>query len=108
MMAATVGAFGRAWRPLVFYYGIAVAVPVLNGATLDREFLEHVAFVVAVPLAIVMAATGSNWLLRRERGGPHHELEGGAAGAPGDGGGTWGVTGMGTNTRLKETPGRTP
>jgi hypothetical protein len=68
MKSAIAGALGRAARPLVFYYGIAVAVPVLNGATLDREFLEHVAFVVVVPLAIVMAATGSNWLLRRNGG----------------------------------------
>ena len=56
MKAAMVGAFGRASRALAWYYAIAVAVPVLNGATLDSLFLEHVAFVLAVPIMIVTAA----------------------------------------------------
>jgi len=84
MMAAIARAFGRASRPLAFYYGIAVAVPVLNGGTFDRLFLEHVAFVLVVPLVIVTAAgcaarlallwtvsdrhaLGDNWLAQAER-----------------------------------------
>jgi hypothetical protein len=56
MKTALAGAFGRAAAPLCWYYAIAVAVPVLNGAPLDGAFLEHVFFVVAVPLALLAAA----------------------------------------------------
>jgi hypothetical protein len=60
MRATIFSALGRASRPLSWYYTIAVAVPVLNGATLDSVFLEHAAFVLAVPVVIVMAA-GFAW-----------------------------------------------
>ena len=67
MKATIVSAFGRASRPLAWYYAVAVAVPVLNGATLDSVFLEHVAFVLAVPVMIVTAAAcalrlASRWM----------------------------------------------
>jgi hypothetical protein len=58
-------ASGRAARPLACYYAIALAVPVLNGATIDAAFLEHAAFVLAVPLAAVTGAAGIRRLLRR-------------------------------------------
>jgi hypothetical protein len=57
-------AFRSAFAPLLWYYAIAVAVPVLNGATIDRPFLEHVAFVIAVPLMLTVLA-GSASSLRR-------------------------------------------
>jgi hypothetical protein len=57
-------AFRSAFAPLLWYYAIAVAVPVLNGATIDRPFLEHVAFVIAVPLVLI-ALAGSALSLRR-------------------------------------------
>ena len=48
---------GRAFRdasaPLAWYFAVAVAIPVLNGAAVDRLFVEHVAFVLAVPTALV-------------------------------------------------------
>jgi hypothetical protein len=46
----------RAAAPLCWYYAIAAGVPVANGATIDAAFLEHVAFVLAVPLLLVAAA----------------------------------------------------
>jgi hypothetical protein len=63
---ATLGdVFRRAAAPLSWYYAIAVAVPVLNGAALDGAFLEHAAFVVAVPAAIVTLAGGGTYLFGR-------------------------------------------
>jgi hypothetical protein len=64
--AAVIAAFRRASRPLAWYYGIGVAVPVLNGATLDEVFFEHVTFVLAVPVVMV-AASGCAWHLVRGR-----------------------------------------
>jgi hypothetical protein len=56
MKASLASAFRQAAAPLFWYYAIAVAVPLLNGATLDRAFAEHVAFVLAVPLVLVLVA----------------------------------------------------
>ena len=64
MKAAIVHAFAEAGAPLAFYYAIAVAVPVLNGAPIDRPFLEHVAFVVAAPPLLVMLAEIGRTLVR--------------------------------------------
>ena len=50
------GVLRQVAAPLGWYYAIAVGVPALNGATLDAAFLEHVAFVLAVPLVLVTAA----------------------------------------------------
>ena len=54
MKAAIGRAFRDASAPLAWYFAIAVAVPVLNGASVDRRFLEHVAFVVAIPSLLVV------------------------------------------------------
>ena len=53
MKAAIAGTLRGASAPLAWYYAIAVAVPVLNGAPLDRPFLEHAAFVLVVPPVVV-------------------------------------------------------
>jgi hypothetical protein len=53
MKAAIAGALRDAGAPLLSYYAIAVAVPVLNGARFDGAFFEHVGFVVVVPLVLV-------------------------------------------------------
>jgi hypothetical protein len=50
------GVLRQAMAPLAWYYAIALGVPVANGATLDAAFLEHAAFVFAVPLLLVAAA----------------------------------------------------
>ena len=57
--------FRPALAPLAWYYAIAAAVPLLNGATLDAAFLEHVAFVFAVPLVLVATAGASGHIARR-------------------------------------------
>jgi len=56
MKAAIASTFRGASAPLSWYYAIAVAVPILNGAPLDRPFLEHVAFVLVVPPVVVTLA----------------------------------------------------
>ena len=75
MKADLAGAFARAWRPLAWYYTIAVAVPVLNGATLDRGFLEHAAFVLAVPVVIVLAGGALRAASPRTRDRPAEPTE---------------------------------
>jgi hypothetical protein len=67
MRVAILGAFGRASRPLAWYYAIAVAVPVLNGARPDGAFLEHVASVLIVPVLLVMVAGSAMPLVSRWR-----------------------------------------
>jgi hypothetical protein len=53
-VTASIGrAFRDAAAPLACYYAVAVVVPVLNGARVDGLFVEHVAFVVAVPAVLV-------------------------------------------------------
>lgn len=53
MKGSIARAFREASAPLASYYAIAVAVPVLNGASVDKLFVEHVAFVVAIPTVLV-------------------------------------------------------
>jgi len=51
-------AFRGAAAPLLSYYAISVVVPLLNGAGVEgAPFLEHVCFVLLVPLVLI-AATG--------------------------------------------------
>ena len=69
MRAAIAGAFRGASAPLAWYYAIAVAVPVLNGAPLDRPFFEHVAFVLVVPPVVVTLAGLVRGLVRTTGGG---------------------------------------
>jgi hypothetical protein len=60
-------AFRGASTPLLWYYAIAVAVPLLNGAaSRDPLFFEHTAFVLLVPLVLVTVVG----LLARIRAGP--------------------------------------
>jgi len=60
-------AFGGAATPLLWYYAIAVVVPLLNGAaSRDALFLEHTAFVLLVPVALVTVVG----LLSRIKDGP--------------------------------------
>ena len=58
--------------PLVCYYGIAIAVPVANGAAVDRPFIEHCLFVLAVPLLLLMVVAGVKTSLRRVLSGVRH------------------------------------
>jgi hypothetical protein len=59
--------FGGAATPLLWYYAIAVVVPLLNGAaSRDALFFEHTAFVLLVPVALVTVVG----LLRRIKDGP--------------------------------------
>jgi hypothetical protein len=69
MKAALRSAFRGASAPLLWYYAIAVAVPVLNGAPLDRLFLEHVAFVLAVPPGVITLVGLLRRLMRTSGGG---------------------------------------
>jgi hypothetical protein len=64
MRASIGGTLRDAAAPLFFYYAVAVAVPVLNGASLDRAFFEHVAFVVAVPPVVIALAAIVRGLVR--------------------------------------------
>lgn len=47
----------RMWRrftfPLAIYYAITLGIPLANGAFREREFWEHSAFVLLVPLALL-------------------------------------------------------
>lgn len=54
--------------PLASYLAITIVVPVLNGAPLDRAFLEHAILAIALPLII---ATMLSVLLRCQRFGGH-------------------------------------
>lgn len=38
--------------PLASYLAVTIVVPVLNGAPLDRAFLEHAILAIALPLII--------------------------------------------------------
>jgi hypothetical protein len=69
MRAAVARAFHGAAAPLAWYYAIAVAVPILNGAPLDRSFLEHVAFVLAVPPGVITLVGLLRGLARTTGGG---------------------------------------
>jgi hypothetical protein len=67
MRAPVVRALRGAWTPLLWYYSIAVVVPLLNGAaSRDTLFFEHTAFVLLVPVVLV----GVVGLLSRLRAGP--------------------------------------
>jgi hypothetical protein len=67
MKAPTGRAFGGAATPLLWYYAIAVVVPLLNGAaSRDAQFFEHTSFVLLVPVVLVMVVA----LLSRIRAGP--------------------------------------
>jgi hypothetical protein len=67
MKTRTWRVFGGAATPLLWYYAIAVVVPLLNGAaSRDALFLEHTAFVLLVPVVLVTVVG----LLRRIRAGP--------------------------------------
>jgi hypothetical protein len=61
------GVLRQAVAPLAWYYAIAVGAPIANGATLDAPFLEHAAFVFAVPLVLVAAACVPGLAWRRLR-----------------------------------------
>jgi uncharacterized membrane-anchored protein len=39
--------------PLISYYALTLAIPLANGAAGGSNFLEHAAFVLAVPLVVV-------------------------------------------------------
>ena len=55
MKAPLARAFRGASTPLLWYYAIAVVVPLLNGAaSRDALFVEHTAFVLLVPVALVV------------------------------------------------------
>ena len=67
MKAPLVRAFRGAWTPLLWYYSVAVVVPLLNGAaSRDTRFFEHTAFVLLVPVVLVGVVS----LLSRLRAGP--------------------------------------
>ena len=67
MRAPVVRALRGAWTPLLWYYSIAIVVPVLNGAaSRDTLFFEHTAFVLLVPVVLVGVVS----LLSRLRAGP--------------------------------------
>ena len=54
MKAPMARAFGGAATPLLWYYAIAIVVPLLNGAaSRDALFFEHTAFVLLVPVVLV-------------------------------------------------------
>jgi hypothetical protein len=54
MKAPITRAFREASTPLLWYYAIAVVVPLLNGAaSRDTLFFEHTAFVLLVPVVLV-------------------------------------------------------
>ena len=74
------------WRsyvfPLAVYYVVTLAVPVINGALRDEEFVPHALFVLVAPLALVGVLSVATAFLCRDR-----HREGGPAGAalfPGD------------------------
>lgn len=69
MRAAVARVFQGAAAPLAWYYAIAVAVPVLNGAPVDRSFLEHIAFVLAVPPGVITLVGLLRGLVRISGGG---------------------------------------
>jgi hypothetical protein len=55
MKAPIARAFRGAWTPLLWYYAIAVVVPLLNGAaSRDTLFFEHTVFVLLVPVVLVV------------------------------------------------------
>jgi hypothetical protein len=67
MKAPIPRAFRGASTPLLWYYAIAVVVPLLNGAAArDPLFFEHTAFVLLVPVVLVTVVG----LLSRIRAGP--------------------------------------
>jgi exosortase K len=53
--------------PLAVYYAMTLGIPMLNGAFRQTEFWEHVIFVIAVPAAMIGAATAAAGLLRLDR-----------------------------------------
>jgi hypothetical protein len=54
MKAPVTRALRGASTPLLWYYAIAVVVPLLNGAaSRDTLFVEHTAFVLLVPVVLV-------------------------------------------------------
>jgi hypothetical protein len=54
MKAPVARALRGASTPLLWYYAIAVVVPLLNGAaSRDTLFVEHTAFVLLVPVVLV-------------------------------------------------------
>jgi hypothetical protein len=54
------------WQPLLWYVGVALGLPILNGARVDADFLEHASTVLAVSGAV----TTAGWWVRRRRGRP--------------------------------------
>jgi hypothetical protein len=49
-------AVGRVAVPLVAYYGVALVLPLANGAAQDARFADHARVVLVVPLALVALA----------------------------------------------------
>ena len=43
----------RTALPLAAYYGVTLAIPIINGAQLSGAFLDHATTVVLVPLAAI-------------------------------------------------------
>jgi len=93
MKAPIARAFRGASTPLLWYYAIAVVVPLLNGAaSRDALFLEHTVFVLLVPVGLVtVVGLLSKGALRRAplnprslRGSESRSVneQGGASGAP--------------------------
>jgi hypothetical protein len=67
MNAPIARAFRGASTPLLWYYAVAIVVPLLNGAaSRDTLFVEHTAFVLMVPVVLVTVVG----LLMRIRAGP--------------------------------------
>ena len=79
MKAPMARAFGGAATPLLWYYAIAVVVPLLNGAaSRDALFFEHTAFVLLVPVVLVtvvsLLSVFSKGALRRAPLNPRSRL----------------------------------
>ena len=51
--------------PLVIYYAMTLAVPIVNGSFYRARFWEHFGFVIALPLIIVVSSNVLLFLLRK-------------------------------------------
>ena len=63
--ANVVHAFGRTALPLVAYYGVTLALPLLNGAGRSgAAFVQHAVIVLAVPPILVMLICAVHSMVR--------------------------------------------
>jgi hypothetical protein len=56
MRQAIARSLRRAATPLLWYYAVAIVVPVANGAGTGAGFVEHAAFVLVLPLVFIALA----------------------------------------------------